>query len=310
MKIKKFEFIDFESKSIVTQKTWLAIIMAVILYYTYTLLMTITAFIITIFQSSATVMCFQDFTESAFFSLFSLFATIIGIALVLLYVKFLEKRSLSTAGIIKTKFFRNYFFGYAIGKVMISLPVFVLILFKGNISFNQDVNYGLLILYFIGFLIQGASEEIMTRGYILTTLAKTTGIMRAIIISSLVFAILHLFNPNMSMLAFVNLFLFGVFASLFYLRTKNIWAISALHAAWNFFQGNVFGIEVSGLPIHNSVFNVTANTPDILSGGTFGLEGGLIITVILILSCAVVLFSGENKLIFNDIDAETSEEIL
>ena len=103
-----------------------------------------------------------------------------------------------------------------------------------------------------------------------------------VIVNTVIFALLHLGNPNIGPISFINLLLFGTFMSLYVLKTKNLWGACALHTMWNFTQGVVFGISVSGNDVASSIFHFTANK-DLwfLNGGGFGAEGGLIVTVIL-----------------------------
>ncbi|MBN2879183.1 MAG: CPBP family intramembrane metalloprotease [Clostridia bacterium] len=297
MKLRKVEFIEFESKGVITQKTWLVIMMAAMVYYAYTMIISFISLFAMIIKNPGALANGMQLLESDGFKILYLFLTAIGILIALLYVRFMERRSLTSTGITKEKLSKNYFSGYLIGILMISLPVAVLALFKGSIEISDSFDYTLILLCFFGFLVQGASEEIMMRGYILTSLAKTAGLIWAVVITSFGFAALHLLNPNMGVLPFANLVLFGLFAAFLFLRTGNIWTISALHSAWNFFQGNVFGIEVSGQVFGGSLLKVTSAAPAILSGGDFGLEGGLIVTIILILSTLLVLFAGKSKLV-------------
>lgn len=63
-----------------------------------------------------------------------------------------------------------------------------------------------------------------------------------IVVNSIVFALLHMANTGISLLALLNLFLFGVFMSVYMVRRGNLWGACAIHAVWNFVQGNVFGL--------------------------------------------------------------------
>lgn len=302
MKLKAINFIDFESKNKLTQKTWLTILMMIVVYGVYNILTVFASAFYGLFYAIAnpeSMMDIQTMMNSDSLKIFSLFVTAFGILTALVYVRFIENRPLYTLGITRKKLFSQYGMGCLLGILMIGIPVLILILFDGNISMNSEVSYELLILYFFGFIIQGASEEILIRGYFFTSLKKSTNMFWAVTLSSLAFALLHILNPNMGILPFINLFLFGVFACFFFLRTKNIWAISALHSAWNFFQGNIFGIEVSGQVFKSSLLSVDYSAPGILSGGTFGLEGGLMVTILLVVATVITVFFGNNKLTLN-----------
>lgn len=297
MTLKKFDFIDFESKNKLTKKLWLVMLLYLVVHIIYLICQQIALVPFTIVYMIQHSGNLDAMLKSDALYIFSLLITSFGIAAALVYVRFIEKRPLATTGITKKNIFSQYGMGYLLGIVMIGIPALILVLFNGNIYRNANANYGLLFLYFFGFLIQGASEEVMIRGYLFTSLRKTGNLFWAVTISSLVFALLHIFNPAMSIIPFINLFLFGVFACFFFLRTKNIWAISALHSAWNFFQGNIFGIQVSGTVVDNSLLNIKSAAPKILSGGDFGLEGGLIVTAILVISTILTIFCGKNNLI-------------
>ncbi|RMD72733.1 MAG: CPBP family intramembrane metalloprotease, partial [Chloroflexi bacterium] len=138
-------------------------------------------------------------------------------------------------------------------------------------------------------LVQGAAEEILTRGWMLPTLAVRYRPWVGVLISSLFFAVMHGLNPNLSFLALLNLFLYGLFAALYALREESLWGICAFHSIWNWAQGNLFGLAVSGQPVSGGMlFNLMETGPDWLTGGAFGPEGGLVTTIVLVISMAII----------------------
>jgi membrane protease YdiL (CAAX protease family) len=109
------------------------------------------------------------------------------------------------------------------------------------------------------------------------------------VISALVFAVYHSLNPNLSPIAFLNLFLFGVLTAFYALYEGGLWGVFGIHAAWNWAQGNIFGLEVSGIPpAGGTLFNLMETGPDAITGGQFGPEGGLAVTAVLIVSSIIV----------------------
>ena len=105
----------------------------------------------------------------------------------------------------------------------------------------------------------------------------------AIIVSSVAFGALHLGNAGIAPLAFVNLVLFGIFAGVYFVKRGNIWGIAAIHSMWNFAQGNIFGILVSGNDFGTTIFTSDINeNMAIINGGDFGLEGGILTTIVLL----------------------------
>lgn len=225
--------------------------------------------------------------------LINLYGTIITSACIIVYVKFIEGRSLRSMGFTKTGCFKNYGKGLIIGIVLMEIAV-ALDVALGGASFslfNAQVSVPVLLLFFFGYLFQGASEEILCRGYLMVSCTNTTNATISVIISSVVFAALHLFNPGITMLAFINIALFGALAGFYILRTDNIWGACAIHSIWNFLQGNIFGISVSGSGLQESLFVVKPiYGKSLINGGEFGIEGGICTTVVMIIGIALILF--------------------
>ena len=137
------------------------------------------------------------------------------------------------------------------------------------------------LLIFCGWMVQGGAEETVTRGFLLPILGVRYGTLVGIGVSSLVFTLLHLLNPGISVLALLNLILFSLFAALFALFEGGLWGIAALHGMWNWAQGSLFGLQVSGMESNDlSFFQFTTTGPDWLTGGDFGPEGGIAVTFI------------------------------
>ena len=136
------------------------------------------------------------------------------------------------------------------------------------------------------FVCVGFYEELVSRGYQLTNLAEGLNggavgpkgaIVLAWVLSSSVFAAVHLFNPNTGVLSTLNIFLAGMMLGAGYVLTGRLAIPIGLHTTWNFFQGNVFGFPVSGLDLVDATFLSTRQTgPDLLTGGPFGPEAGLL----------------------------------
>ncbi len=100
---------------------------------------------------------------------------------------------------------------------------------------------------FVGFAVAALNEEIIFRGYVQRALDEGVGAVYAIVVSSVMFAIVHCRNPNVTLLAIVNLFLAGVLLGMVYHRFRSIWAVWAMHFAWNFTMAPMLGVPVSGL---------------------------------------------------------------
>lgn len=209
--------------------------------------------------------------------------------LFILYAKFLEKRKARTLGFVKKGFLLQYVIGIVVGFAAFSIAVGIAYL-TGSVTItgSTDANVVTFILYCGAWLIQGMEEEVVCRGFMMTSLARRYSIPVAVVLNSLFFAAMHLMNPGINLLPFLNLFLFGVFASLLFIKTNNIWVCSAVHSVWNLVQGNFYGISVSGNDQMSSFFRTTfVDGKEIWNGGAFGLEGGLSVTIVLVLGCVI-----------------------
>lgn len=237
-----------------------------------------------------------NFTENSPFTKLILMAmSFLGIIIFyFIIVKFIDKNSISTLGL---KFSKNtiieYITGFIIGILMISITILI-IYFTDHyeIQFSAFSSSSLLLFFctIIMWIIQGAAEEIMMRGYTLPMIGKNINVPIGIFISSIYFALLHLSNNSVSSLAIINLFLSGLFFSLYALYSKNIWGACALHSAWNFAQGNLFGVPVSGInSIGTSILNTSYDESSFINGGAFGPEGGLAVTFVLCLSIIIIM---------------------
>lgn len=223
----------------------------------------------------------------------TLFSTIITTFFAILYCRCIEQRSLVSMGMGKTGFFKKYGISYLVGVLMIGVAVGLSVLLGGArfTGFNAGVSPAYIILFFLGFIVQGMSEEVMVRGYFMISCANKIHIAAAVLISSAVFAALHLLNPGITVIAFINLMLFGIFAAVYILRTDDIWGACAIHSAWNFFQGNIFGISVSGGGAGSSVFGTAFNEGhELISGGSFGIEGGICTTIVMTAGIILTLY--------------------
>lgn len=227
------------------------------------------------------------------FMLIQLFSTALVILVVILFCKLLQKRSLASMGFAKKGAAKEYLLGFAVGAAMFAAAVGFCAL-TGTLEItgvSPEASIGLILLFLLGYLVQGMSEEILLRGYFMPSIARKNRIWVAVLVNAAAFAMLHLGNPGMTLLSFINLTLFGIFASVYMLKRGNIWGIAALHSAWNFVQGNVFGIQVSGMKTDAAIFSSAIGGSAVINGGSFGLEGGLGVTIVLIIATVAVSFT-------------------
>ena len=139
------------------------------------------------------------------------------------------------------------------------------------------------------------NEEILVRGYVLGNFMESFNKYVALVLSALIFAILHIFNPNTSEVGIINLFLAGVLLGASYVYTKNLWFPIALHFSWNFFQGPVFGFHVSGLNMDAVIIQKPTTGGQLLSGGAFGFEGSVVATFLTLIMIGWVTYYFRGK---------------
>ena len=222
--------------------------------------------------------------------------------LVFLWVKFREKRAFSSLGFFKEGWLKELGRGFLIGAVQFSLVVVLLLVTgTGSLKFGQvNLQSLIFVLAIIPFwILQGGTEELVTRGWLFPAVSAKSNIFIGILISSALFGALHLFNPGVTVLSIVNIILDGIFACFLMLKYDNMWVLAGMHGAWNFVQGNIYGIQVSGQGASTSILNYSSQSSvDLLSGGAFGAEGSIFATIVLI-GCIVYLYwslKKENRL--------------
>lgn len=222
----------------------------------------------------------------------TLISEIFIIVIVCLYCRFVEKRKLNTLGFKKKGVILNYIKGMFFSLIVFSAAYLICVLTR-SISFDgiaDNIPAVYIIGYFIGYMIQGMAEEVLCRGYFFVSLTRRYHVVNSAIFSALFFAMLHGMNAGVDGLAIFNLFLYGLFAALLFADCENIWIVGAFHSVWNFVQGNLYGISVSGNKVTSSIFTSTSaeGGATFINGGSFGMEGGIAITIVLIAAIAVV----------------------
>ncbi|MFI3162591.1 CPBP family intramembrane metalloprotease [Streptococcus suis] len=223
---------------------------------------------------------FFIFIDNAFvtLSLELLAFSFISLAIIL-WARFVEKSPWLGLGMTKKGAFKDFILGWGIGAAMLITCVLLMWGF-GAIqvtSFQFSANLvGEFLILVLAWSIQGTTEELLTRGWMFSSLAAKHNIPVGILVSSLFFTFLHLSNDGISLIPLLDLTLFAILACLVMLKTGNLWVIGGLHAAWNCFQGNVFAFPVSGTQAGQAFIAVETSGPDWLSGGAFGVEGSII----------------------------------
>ena len=205
----------------------------------------------------------------------------------ILYCRFVEKKNIKEIGFLGNPI--EYFFG-AIVATFLLVAILGIGCLCGSISFcgfNTDVNIKSILLWVFAFVIQGATEEIMCRGFLFNSLKSKISIPLAIIISSTAFMVPHLFSLMEADFAYavvgiINLYLVSIIFSILVLRKSNIWIACGLHSAWNFILYVIMGLSLSGSERDsNGVVLFIVKDLNIFNGAHYGIEASVITTVVL-----------------------------
>jgi membrane protease YdiL (CAAX protease family) len=233
----------------------------------------------------------------------------LGSVLVLLWVWLFERRGPTALGLNSRgpmRFLRGYLLGLGflttvVGVIWISGGYVV----EGAGAFGSAAVGAALLpigVLMLGFIVQGTSEEILFRGWLMQLIASRHGLWLAVIANSVLFALAHAGNiePSKELaVGLANIVLFGLFISLYAVREGSLWGVCGWHAAWNWLLGLGFGLEVSGMKIDTVplITDLTAAPGAVwwLTGGAFGPEASVVTTAVLLTGTVVLALRGRTR---------------
>ena len=225
---------------------------------------------------------------------------LVMVLLIFLWVRFREKRPVASIGFSRTSSLKAYVRGLGVGALMIAVAVGFMAV-SGSVEIENpgaaifDITaLGSVAILLAGFIIQGGTEEILIRGWYFQVIGARHKPWLGLLISTVVFTASH---GSGSVLANLNLALFSLFLSFYFLYEGNLWGVMGFHSAWNWAMGNLFGLDVSGHGDYGrSLLNLKAVGSDILSGGTYGPEASILCTIPLIIGLIVLaMLAGKRK---------------
>jgi len=220
--------------------------------------------------------------------------------------RFLDRRSFRDFGFhVNAAWWRDLAFGLALGALLMAL-IFAAELAAGWVTITgtlqgprSGVTLGVALAQGLAlFICVGIYEEMLSRGYQLRNMAEGLNIKAlgpkwalwlGYLLSSTIFGLLHLANPNASLMSTFNLVIAGLFLGLGFILTGELAISIGLHVTWNFFQGNVFGFPVSGMRPFVSLIAVRQGGLPLWTGGAFGPEAGLIGLLAILLGSALIV---------------------
>ncbi|KRE69409.1 CPBP family intramembrane glutamic endopeptidase [Paenibacillus sp. Soil750] len=280
------------------------VLLTLIFIIVITVILSIAAAVFAVRLNPDLIVSMEAVTRNPFFIKASLWAQIVGfISGVCLGFYLFERKKGWKLGLHTVQFGRRFGEGFLWGAVLITLSSLVIWLFGGihfvqvEWSLSKGYAIGGSFLLFIGVAI---NEELFARGYLQGLVKNRFGPIIAVGVSTIVFALLHSFNPGMwtTALPFINILLAGLLMGLCRELTGSLWMPIGLHLAWNFMQGCIFGFDVSGIPM-SSLITTETKGAIVVSGGAFGAEGSLITSFILVLGIIMIYnyYQTRNRLI-------------
>ena len=212
------------------------------------------------------------------------------------WIAFVERRDAGTIGLTKAGAKAGFSAGLVAGVVMPTAVVACIWLagaYEPGALFPAAQTPGAPVAiagFFVCFLVQAGTEEIIFRGWLMSVITRRTNIIVAVVISSLVFTLLH-FSRGQPWLVTGNILLFSLFASVWSISSNNIWGVMGWHAGWNWIVATGFDLPVTGLDagVPALLVSLIPAGPDLLTGGAQGPEGSIICTLFLV--CGIIFFA-------------------
>ncbi|MBE1556967.1 CPBP family intramembrane glutamic endopeptidase [Sporosarcina limicola] len=207
-----------------------------------------------------------------------------GILITFLLWRFINKGTMKQLGFRGS--LKDLWFGLFLGAISITV-IFSVLMATANVTLMNSLSSPqfsvFTISFFILFILVGFFEEMFFRGYIMSSMASRGNKKWVIYVASaVIFSVAHGANPNVSILGVVNIALVGILFAYMFDSTNSLWLPIGYHITWNYFQGSVYGFAVSGTA-PNGIYGVEiAEGRDWLTGGAFGLEGGLLATILIL----------------------------
>lgn len=240
----------------------------------------------------------RGLNEPLFFS--SIFAfLLVTIIVCYSFLKLIDKKDWSYLRVVSSKKSKWFLVGVLVSFTAVLL--FVAITLLSNlieISFAPK-SLGFISLYLlfslIGIFVAVMDEELIARGYVLKTLETHINPIAAIIVSSFLFSVAHIFRPNTSLIGYLNIFLMGNLLGILCISYNSIWLPTGLHLGWNFLL-NLFNFPVSGQKYPNPIFSLEYKEYSFLSGSRFGPEDSLLITFMLIIGVVYLVMKFKRNL--------------
>lgn len=253
---------------------------ALLFLIAYLLFLIFTGTIIAFLSLAVPAIASQPVYPSIFINL------VASLAMVFLFRKLIDKASIKSLGFDWKGFARERSIGCLTGLFLCLLIALVLWVMQLLQWYVEDIPVQGLFTSLIIMIAVALAEELVFRGYVLNNLMQSMKPQAALLLSAILFAILHSLNPNFNLTAFLNILLAGLLLGINYIFTRNLWFSIMLHLSWNFVQGPVLGFKVSGLELP-TLLQQNLRGSILLTGGEFGLEASWLTLIVFAIAIPV-----------------------
>jgi uncharacterized protein len=228
---------------------------------------------------------------------------VLSFLLVFLCRRIIDRRSFESLGFNFAYFYPDSVIGFSLGAFLVCTGA--LVLYYMNYVHWIDIIYSPndFLFSFALLAMIAVSEELIFRGYVLKNLMKSFNKWIALVISAVLFSIIHSSNDGIPVVGMLNTFLGGLVLGIAYVITQSLWLPIFFHLSWNFIQGPVLGFPVSGLTFE-SIMSIESNGPSMVTGGAYGFEGSVICTIMLTIAVIAGCYL-ESKKTYSELSEKT-----
>lgn len=218
------------------------------------------------------------------------------------WVRWVEKRSLASAGLCGEGWLRKFLIGLAVGIAMMGAIVAAIAVSGGYRvaelapAFADPAALGWIVLLLVGFGVQASVEEFVFRGWLFSSVMRRWNMTAAFILSSAAFTFVH-FSPRATLAEVAMTFIFAIFACAWVRRSNSIWGVMGWHVGWNWFAGAGFGVPITGMDtgLPALVVKMVPVGPAWLNGGGEGPEGSVFTIALLAVAALWLLLAKKQR---------------
>jgi uncharacterized protein len=218
------------------------------------------------------------------------------------WVRWVEKRSLTSVGFGGAQRFRKFWIGLAVGIAMMGAILLAITLSGGYRvgdlapAFASPAALGWILLLLACFAVQSSVEEFVFRGWLFSTVTRRWNVRAAFLLTSATFAFLH-FSPRQEWSMTAMTFVFSIFACAWVRRSNSLWGVMGWHTGWNWFTGTGFDLPITGFDSHLPALVVKLEPvgPSYLHGGGEGPEGSVSALALLTVAGLGLLFPARSR---------------